>query len=83
MKPKPLNIGFGNIVPSNRIVSIVQADSAPTKRMIQEARERQMLVDATNGRKTRSIILVDSDHIILSAIHPDTVAQRLDSKDKD
>ncbi|QDI89990.1 DUF370 domain-containing protein [Salicibibacter halophilus] len=79
MTQKPLNIGFGNIVPSGRIVSIVQADSAPTKRMIQEARERQMLVDATNGRKTRSIILVDSEHLILSAIHPETVAQRLDA----
>ncbi|QQK76056.1 DUF370 domain-containing protein [Salicibibacter cibarius] len=79
MTQKPLNIGFGNIVPSGRIVSIVQADSAPTKRMIQEARERQMLVDATNGRKTRSIILVDSEHLILSAIHPETVAQRLDT----
>ncbi|MFC5714267.1 DUF370 domain-containing protein [Thalassorhabdus alkalitolerans] len=80
MSDKPINLGFGNMMPSGRIVSIVNSDSAPTKRMIQEARERKMLIDVTNGRKTRSIILADSDHVILSAIQPETVAQRLNSK---
>ncbi|MBU8907295.1 DUF370 domain-containing protein [Desertibacillus haloalkaliphilus] len=78
MDIEPLNIGFGNIVPVNRIVSIVSADSAPTKRLIQEARERNMLIDVTSGRKTRSIIIADSDHVILSAIQPDTLGERID-----
>ncbi|WP_252313381.1 DUF370 domain-containing protein [Sinobaca sp. H24] len=77
MTDKAINIGFGNMVISDRIVSIVSSDSAPTKRMIQEARDRKMLIDVTNGRKTRSIILSDSDHVMLSAIQPETVAQRL------
>ncbi|MFB4163374.1 DUF370 domain-containing protein [Alteribacillus sp. JSM 102045] len=77
MGDKPVNLGFGNMMPPERIVSIVSSDSAPTKRLIQEARERKMLIDVTNGRKTRSIILADSDHVLLSAIQPETVAQRL------
>ncbi|HPT83737.1 MAG TPA: DUF370 domain-containing protein [Limnochordia bacterium] len=76
-----INIGFGNIVAANRIVAIVSPESAPIKRMVQEARERGMLIDATYGRRTRSVIIADSDHIILSAVQPETVAHRLTSRD--
>ena len=76
-----INIGFGNIVAANRIVAIVSPESAPIKRMVQEARERGMLIDATYGRRTRAVIVADSDHIILSAVQPETVAHRLASKD--
>jgi len=72
-----INIGFGNIVAANRIISIVSPESAPIKRIIQEARERGMLIDATYGRRTRAVIITDSDHIILSAVQPETVAHRL------
>jgi regulator of extracellular matrix RemA (YlzA/DUF370 family) len=72
-----INIGFGNIVAANRIISIVSPESAPIKRIIQEARERGMLIDATYGRRTRAVIITDSDHIILSAVQPETVANRL------
>ncbi|MDN4592459.1 extracellular matrix/biofilm regulator RemA [Polycladomyces subterraneus] len=78
---KLINIGFGNIVSANRIISIVSPDSAPIKRIIQEARERGMLIDATYGRRTRAVIITDSDHVILSAVQPETVAHRLTSKD--
>lgn len=76
-----INIGFGNIVAANRIVAIVSPESAPIKRMVQEARDRGMLIDATYGRRTRAVIIADSDHIILSAVQPETVAHRLTSKD--
>lgn len=72
-----INIGFGNIVSANRIISIVSPESAPIKRVITEARERNMLIDATYGRRTRAVIIVDSDHVILSAVQPETVAQRV------
>jgi len=75
---KLVNIGFGNIVSANRIVAIVSPESAPIKRVINEARDRGMLVDATYGRRTRAVIVTDSDHIILSAVQPETVAHRLD-----
>ena len=75
---KPINIGFGNMVPSGRMVAIVGNDSAPVKRMIQEARDRGALVDATQGRRTRAVIVTDSGHIILSAIMPETIAGRMD-----
>jgi len=78
---KLINIGFGNIVSANRIVAIVSPESAPIKRVIQEARERGVLIDATYGRRTRAVIVTDSDHIILSAVQPETVAHRLNSKD--
>lgn len=78
---KLINIGFGNIVAANRIISIVSPESAPIKRIIQEARERGMLIDATYGRRTRAVIITDSDHVILSAVQPETVAHRLLSKD--
>ncbi|RBW67501.1 extracellular matrix/biofilm regulator RemA [Bacillus taeanensis] len=74
---KLINIGFGNIVSANRIISIVSPESAPIKRIIQVARERNMLVDATYGRRTRAVIIADSDHVILSAVQPETVAQRV------
>jgi regulator of extracellular matrix RemA (YlzA/DUF370 family) len=78
---KLINIGFGNIVSANRLVAIVSPESAPIKRIIQEARERGMLIDATYGRRTRAVIITDSDHIILSAVQPETVAHRLNTKD--
>ena len=77
MEIRLINIGFGNIVAANRIISIVSPESAPIKRIIQEARERGMLIDATYGRRTRAVIITDSDHIILSAVQPETVANRL------
>lgn len=76
-----INIGFGNIVAANRIIAIVSPESAPIKRVIQEARERGMLIDATYGRRTRAVIITDSDHIILSAVQPETVSHRLGIKE--
>jgi len=73
---KLINIGFGNLVSDIRIVSIVLPESAPVKRLIQEAREKGMLIDATYGRKTKSVIVTDSEHIILSALPPETIMQR-------
>ena len=77
MDIKLVNIGFGNIVAANRIISIISPESAPIKRNIQEARDKGMLVDATYGRRTRAVVVVDSGHIILSAVQPETVANRL------
>lgn len=77
MDIKLVNIGFGNIVAANRIISIISPESAPIKRIIQEARDKGMLVDATYGRRTRAVVVVDSGHIILSAVQPETVANRL------
>jgi regulator of extracellular matrix RemA (YlzA/DUF370 family) len=73
-----INIGFGNIVCANRIISIVSPDSAPIKRLIQEAKDSKMAIDATYGRRTRAVIIMDSGHVILSAVQPETVAGRLD-----
>ncbi|MGB9840204.1 extracellular matrix/biofilm regulator RemA [Thermovenabulum sp.] len=78
---KLVNIGFGNIVSANRIIAIVSPESAPIKRIIQEARDRGMLIDATYGRRTRAVIITDSDHVILSAVQPETVANRLSEKE--
>lgn len=75
---KLINIGFGNIVSANRLLAIISPDSAPVKRIIQEAREHSILVDATYGRRTRAVIIMDSGHIVLSAIQPETIANRLD-----
>ncbi|QUH26129.1 extracellular matrix/biofilm regulator RemA [Serpentinicella alkaliphila] len=83
MSIKLINIGFGNIVSANRIVAIVSPESAPIKRIIQEARDRSMLIDATYGRRTRSVIVTDCDQIILSAVQPETVAHRLTKDVKD
>jgi len=71
-----INIGFGNIVSANRVIAIVSPESAPIKRIINEARESGHLVDATYGRRTRAVIITDSSHVILSAIQPETVAHR-------
>jgi len=80
MQNKMVNIGFGNMVPFGRVVALVSNESAPTKRSITDARERGMLVDATQGRKTRAVIVTDSGHIILSAIHPETIANRFNAE---
>ncbi|MCL2363811.1 MAG: DUF370 domain-containing protein [Defluviitaleaceae bacterium] len=79
MNYKLINVGFGNTVPAERIVAIVDNDSLPVRRAINDARERQMLVDATQGRKTRAVIFTDSSHLVLSAIMPETIANRFDS----
>lgn len=76
-----INIGFGNFVSAGRLVAIVSPESAPIKRIVQEARERGMLIDATYGRRTRAVLITDSDHVILSAVQPETVAHRLGGKD--
>ncbi len=79
---KLINIGFGNMVNSAKVIAIVSPESAPIKRIVQEAREKSMLIDATYGRRTRAVIITDSDHAILSAIQPETIANRLsDSPD--
>ena len=78
---KLLNIGFGNMVSADRLIAIVSPESAPIKRMIQESREKGLLVDGTYGRRTRAVLLMDSDHVILSAIQPETIANRLNSKE--
>lgn len=75
---KLINVGFGNMVSANKIVAIVSPESAPIKRIIQEGRERGVLIDATYGRRTRAVIITDSDHVILSALQPETVAHRLE-----
>ena len=77
-----MNIGYGNIVSTNKIVSIVNPESAPIKRMINEARENGLLIDATHGRKTRGVIITESNHVILSAIQPETVVHRLVYKEQ-
>ena len=71
---KLINIGFGSMVAANRLLAIVEPDSAPIKRVIQEARDRGMLIDASYGRKTKAVILMDTDHVILSAMTPETLA---------
>ena len=74
---KLINIGFGNMVSAGRLIAIVSPESAPIKRMVQEARDRGVLIDATYGRRTRAVLIMDSDHIVLSALQPETVAGRL------
>lgn len=78
---KLINIGFGNMISAHRLIAIVSPESAPIKRIVQEARDRSMLIDATYGRRTRAVIIMDTDHVILSAIQPETVASRLNDKD--
>jgi regulator of extracellular matrix RemA (YlzA/DUF370 family) len=75
---KLVHVGFGNVVVANRIIAIIHPDSSPVKRLRDEARERGQLIDATQGRKTRAIILTDSNHVILSAIQPETIASRFE-----
>ncbi len=76
MDIKLINIGFGNIVSGNRVIAIVSPESAPIKRIITDARDKGQLIDATYGRRTRAVIITDSNHVILSAIQPETVANR-------
>ena len=76
---KLINIGFGNAVNTDKIVAVVSPDAAPVKRMVQSAKESGKAIDATQGRKTRSIIVTDSNHVILSSIQPDTMSQRFSS----
>ena len=73
-----VNIGFGNIIVANKIVAIVSPESAPIKRMVQEAKDAKTAIDATCGRRTRAVLIMDSGHIILSAVQPETVAGRVD-----
>ncbi len=77
MPPQMLNIGYGNLVLASRIIAVVTPQSSPMRRLREEAGERGKLVDATQGRRTRSILVTDSDHVILSAINPETIAARL------
>ena len=78
---KFINIGFGNMVSASRLVAIVSPESAPIKRIIQDARDRGMLIDATHGRRTRAVIITDSDHIVLTYLQCETVANRLNEED--
>ena len=78
---KLVNIGFGNMVSAERLISVIGPDSAPVKRMIQEAREAGSLIDATYGRRTRAVIIMDNGHVILSALQPETVASRAGKPD--
>jgi regulator of extracellular matrix RemA (YlzA/DUF370 family) len=73
-----VNVGFNNILNADRIVAVVGSDSAPSKRLMQDAKDMGRAIDCTSGRKTRSILVMDSDHVILSAIQPETLAARLD-----
>ena len=79
---KLINIGFGNMVSADRLIAIVSPDSAPVKRMVQEARDRDVLIDATYGRRPRAVLITDIDHIVLSALQPETVAARLNGREE-
>ena len=80
---KLINIGFGSMIAAGRMLSVLAPDSAPIKRVIQEARDRGMLIDASYGRKTKAVLLMDTDHVILSALSPETIAGRWQEKDMD
>ena len=77
---KFINIGFGNIVSSDRLIAVVSPESAPIKRIVQDARDNGKLIDATYGRRTRAVIIMDSEHVILSSVQSETVAGRLENK---
>lgn len=79
---KLINIGFGNMISAGRLIAIVSPESAPIKRMVQEARDRAVLIDATYGRRTRAVLIMDNDHLVLSALQPETLANRVGG-DKD
>ena len=81
MEIKLINVGYGNFISSSRIIAIIGPESALVKRIIQEAKEERRLIDATYGRRTRAVIISDSDHVILSAVQPETIAHRFDVKD--
>ncbi|MCH5192518.1 MAG: DUF370 domain-containing protein [Oscillospiraceae bacterium] len=79
---KLINIGFGNMISAGRLITIVSPESAPIKRIIQDAKEKGSLIDATYGRRTRAVIIMDSGHVILSAVQPETVAGRLNDEEE-
>ncbi len=78
---KLINIGFGNVISASRMVAIVSPEAAPIKRIVQGARDKGMLIDATSGRRTRAVIIMDSEHVVLSAVQPETVAGRLNKEE--
>ena len=78
---KLLNVGFGNMVAAGRIVAVIAPDSAPVKRLVQEARDAGHLIDATAGRRTRAVLMMDTDHVVLSAVQPETIAGRMQSEE--
>ena len=78
---KLINIGFGSMIAANRLLAIVSPDSAPVKRLIQEAKDRGMLIDASYGHKTKAVLLMDTDHVILSAVTPETINTRISQKE--
>ncbi len=78
---KLLNVGFGNMVAAGRIVSVIAPDSAPVKRLVQEARDGGHLIDATAGRRTRAVLIMDTDHVVLSAVQPETIAGRMQNEE--
>ena len=80
---KLINIGFGNMVAAGRVVAIVSPDSAPVKRVVQKAKEKDLLIDATYGRRSRAVLITDSEHVILSPVQPETVANRMNYEDDD
>ncbi len=80
MKNRPVNIGYGNVVMTSKVVAILSPDSAPMRRLKEDARERKTLIDATQGRKTRAIIITDSDHVILSAVQVETLIPRFSER---
>jgi len=77
MDQRLINVGFGNVVVAGRILAVVNPKSSPMKKLRDEARQRQTLIDATEGRRTRSILILDSNHVVLSSVHPETIGQRL------
>lgn len=77
---KLINIGFGNLVSAHRLIAVVSPDSAPIKRMVQEARDRGVLIDATYGRRTLAVLIMDNDHVVLSALQPEEIQARLDGE---
>ena len=81
MDTKLINVGYGNFISSGRMIAIIGPDSAPVKRIIQEAKEERRLIDATYGRRTRAVIISDSDHVLLPAVQPETIAHRFDIRD--
>lgn len=80
---KLIHIGYGNMVAAEKVIAIVSPDAAPIKRIVQDAKEKGILIDATCGRRTKAVIVTDSDHIVLSAVQPETIANRFNEKDKD
>ena len=80
---KLVNIGFGNMINADRVIAVVSPESAPIKRIVREAEDRSLLVNATYGRRTRAVVVMDSEHIVLSAIQPDTISGRLSAEEDD